>query len=164
MTTEFTESRQYRVGLCKMKTGKIQALSSRSFETDSRVQMPGKNILLSSNGCFHFFGIVYKMHVPPLPLSMIHFYARACVPAIIQDIVIAFYQQEFNPREVIPPFLEQFHFAIGFAVKKISNSNDPGWFEMGDLVYQPLHIFQENFLWNGNAVFAKMTGLAQVQV
>ena len=66
--------------------------------------MPAEAIIVLQFSFCQVFNVMHKDEIIFLPKLQGHFNACIPVPLPGNDIMISFYQQEINMREIIPPF------------------------------------------------------------
>ena len=86
------------------------------------------------------------------------------IPRTLQDIMIAFNENDWKRSEILPPFEEHVQFPVRFAVKEITNYNDGSRVKKLDQLHEPLQVFLVNRLRYSDTGLSKMSGLAEMKI
>ncbi len=158
------EGRKYGVSVPKIEARELQGLFGSPVNPDTGMDMTGKAIVGRGFLGVQCFDIMYKQEIPDPQFLLAQIYRGSLVPAIVEDIVIASDKPDDKIGKVGPPFLEEGQFLVFSAVKKIPDDQQLAGLKILYLCHQPLEVIAIDRGRHGDARFAEMPGLAEMQV
>src|SRR5436189_1518180 len=120
--------------------------------------------IITGKRMLYIINIMHKTKRPDDELRLVYFNMIFFVPAIIKDIMIAFYKINFKCRKIFASFFKKRQFFIGFTVKKISYDYQPFRYKIIDHIHQRHQVRYGKLLCNADASFAECAHLTEMYI
>ena len=109
----------------EIEAGEAKGLFSQSIDNDAGVNMSGEAVgglrRIFGELCRAFGDVVHEGEIPDLQVGGGAFDGSLAVPVVVEDIVVAFYEPDYQVGEVMAPAFEEIELFVFAAVEQIAD-------------------------------------------